>query len=51
MAGLRGVIVDIAPLRTSADYRRLWAADLVASSAHELVAVAVPYQVFILTRS
>jgi MFS family permease len=51
MAGLRGVIVDIAPLRASADYRRLWAADLVASSAHELVAVAVPYQVFILTRS
>ena len=51
MAGLRGVIVDIAPLRTSADYRRLWAADLVASSAHELVAVAVPFQVFLITRS
>ena len=51
MAGLRGVIVDIAPLRTSADYRRLWLADLVASAAHELIAVAVPYQVFLLTRS
>jgi MFS family permease len=51
MAGLRGVIVDIAPLRVAADYRRLWAADLVASTAHELVAVAVPFQVFLLTRS
>jgi MFS family permease len=51
MAGLRGVIVDIAPLRSSPDYRRLWAGDLVASTAHELVAVAVPFQVFLLTRS
>ncbi len=51
MAGLRGVIVDIAPLRSSLDYRRLWVGDLLASTAHELVAVAVPFQVFVLTRS
>jgi MFS family permease len=51
MAGLRGVIVDIAPLRASPDYRRLWAGDLVASAAHELVAVAVPFQVYLLTGS
>ena len=51
MAGLRGVIVDIAPLRASPDYRRLWVADLVASAAHELVAVAVPFQVYLLTGS
>ena len=51
MAGLRGVIVDIAPLRSSLDYRRLWVGDLLASTAHELVAVAVPFQVFLLTRS
>ena len=51
MAGLRGVIVDIAPLRASPDYRRLWGADLVASAAHQLVAVAVPFQVYLLTGS
>ena len=51
MAGLRGVIVDIAPLRVSPDYRRLWGADLVASAAHEIVAVAVPFQVYVLTGS
>jgi predicted MFS family arabinose efflux permease len=51
MAGLRGVIVDIAPLRVSPDYRRLWGADLVASAAHEVVAVAVPFQVYVLTGS
>ena len=51
MAGLRGVIVDIAPLRAFPDYRRLWGADLVASAAHELVAVAVPFQVYVLTGS
>jgi MFS family permease len=51
MAGLRGLIVDIAPLRSSSDYRRLWAGDLLASTAHELVAVAVPFQVFLLTHS
>ena len=47
MAGLRGVIVDIAPLRAFPDYRRLWGADLLASAAHELVAVAVPFQVYV----
>ena len=51
MAGLRGVIVDVAPLRSSPDYRRLWVGDLVASTAHQLVAVAVPFQVFVLTSS
>lgn len=51
MAGLRGVIVDIAPLRAFPDYRRLWGADLLASAAHELVAVAVPFQVYVLTGS
>src|SRR4029079_8558753 len=48
MAGLRGVIVDVAPLRSSPDYRRLWVGDLVASTAHQLVAVAGPFQVFVL---
>ena len=37
MAGLRGVIVDIAPLRVSPDYRRLWGADLVASAVYDLL--------------
>ena len=51
MAGLRGVFVDTAPLRTSPDFRRLWGAELVGSAAHQLVAVAVPYQVYLLTGS
>jgi MFS family permease len=51
MAGLRGVFVDTAPLRTSPDYRRLWGSELVGSAAFQTVAVAVPYQIYLLTDS
>ncbi len=48
---LRGLWIDVEPLRASADYRRLWAGDLVSSAGQQFTVVAVPYQVFTITRS
>jgi len=47
----RRLLADIAPLRDSADFRRLYAGQLVSFLGSQLAVVAVPYQVFLLTRS
>jgi MFS family permease len=47
----RRLFADIAPLRDSADFRRLFAGQLVSFLGSQLAIVAVPYQVFLLTRS
>jgi MFS family permease len=43
--------LDVSPLRESADYRRLWTGDLVASCGSQFAAVALPYQVYRITGS
>ncbi|MGZ4430767.1 MAG: MFS transporter [Gaiellales bacterium] len=43
---LRGALIDVAPLRASPAYRRLWLGDLIASGGSQVAAVAVPYQVY-----
>ncbi|HEX6492312.1 MAG TPA: MFS transporter [Candidatus Dormibacteraeota bacterium] len=48
---LRGLAVDISPLRTSRDFRLLWAGQLVSTMGRQITAVAVPYQVYRLTGS
>jgi MFS family permease len=50
-AAIRGVAIDITPLRRSRDYRVLWLGQLVGLTGRQISAVALPYQVFILTRS
>jgi MFS family permease len=50
-AAIRGLALDIAPLRASADYRTLWLGQLVGMVGRQISAVALPYQVFVLTRS
>jgi MFS family permease len=47
----RRLFADIAPLRDSADFRRLYVGQLVSFVGSQLAIVAVPYQVFLLTRS
>src|SRR5579872_1541283 len=47
----RRLLADIAPLRDSADFRRLYVGQLVSFLGSQLAVVAVPYQVFLLTRS
>jgi len=51
MAARRRLFADIAPLRDSADFRRLYVGQLVSFLGSQLTVVAVPYQVFLLTRS
>lgn len=54
MPGLRrpkGLLVDVAPLRHSRDFRLLFTGQLVSTLGTQLTAVAVPYQVFRITHS
>lgn len=45
------VAIDVTPLRESRDYRLLWSGQLVSMCGTQLRFVAVPYQVWVLTRS
>ena len=47
----RRLFVDITPLRESRDYRLLWLSQLATSGGRQIVVVAVPYQVYLLTHS
>lgn len=48
---IRGVALDVEPLRVSRDYRRLWFGQLISHSGSQITVVAVFVQVFDLTRS
>lgn len=47
----RRLLIDLTPLRRSRDFRRLVAGELVSVLGTQLTTVAVPYQVYQLTRS
>ena len=47
----RRLFIDLTPLRRSRDLRRLVSGELVSVLGNQLTAVAVPYQVYQLTRS
>ena len=47
----RHLILDVSPLRRSRDLRCLFAGQLLSTLGAQLTTVAVPYQVYILTRS
>src|SRR6266540_6734955 len=48
---LRGLAVDVRPLREYRDFRLLWGGELVSETGHQMTRVAVLVQVFALTRS
>jgi MFS family permease len=48
---VRAVAVDIGALRESPAFRRLWTGQLISTIGRQITTVAVPYQVFLLTRS
>jgi MFS family permease len=48
---VRRLFIDVTPLRRSRDLRRLIAGQLVSELGTQLTTVAVPYQVYLLTRS
>jgi MFS family permease len=49
--GLRRLVVDVTPLRVSRDYRRLWIGQTLSLVLGEVTYVALPFQVYELTRS
>ncbi|MBA3728218.1 MAG: MFS transporter [Actinobacteria bacterium] len=48
---MRGLAIDITPLRRSRDYRVMWTGQLIGLTGRQITAVALPFQVFLLTRS
>ena len=48
---IRGLAVDLSPLRESRDFRVLWLGELVSMVGRQITVVALPFQVFLLTRS
>jgi MFS family permease len=51
LAFLRGLAIDLTPIRRSPDFRRLWFGNAVSLLGSMLTTVAIPYQVFQLTGS
>ena len=47
----RHLVIDVSPLRRSRDLRYLMAGQLISELGSQLTSVAVPYQVYLLTRS
>jgi Transmembrane secretion effector len=48
---VRALLTDITPLKSSADYRRLWFGSTVSQLGQQMTAVAVAIQVYALTKS
>jgi MFS family permease len=47
----RRLFVDLTPLRQSRDFRLLWLSQLVSMAGRQVFRVAVPYQVYLVSRS
>ena len=45
------LFVDITPLRESREFRLTWLSQLATTGGRQIVIVAVPYQVYLLTHS
>ncbi len=50
-ARLRGLVIDLAPLRHDRDFRLLWLGQLVSGVGRQVTVVALPYQLYVLTGS
>jgi len=48
---VRGLLIDLTPLRESRDFRLLFCGQVVSYLGRQLTVVAVPYQVYLLTHS
>jgi MFS family permease len=48
---IRGLAIDVAPLRESRDFRVLWIGELLSQMGRQITVVALPLQIFVLTRS
>ena len=48
---IRGVFVDVEPLRRDRDYRFLWIGQLISGAGRQVTVVALPFQLYVLTGS
>ncbi|MDA8236848.1 MAG: MFS transporter [Chloroflexi bacterium] len=48
---LRGILLDVEPLRRDRDYRLLWIGQLVSGGGRQVTVVALPFQLYVLTGS
>jgi MFS family permease len=46
-----GLLLDLSPLRASRAFRTLWLSQLATTAGRQFVVVAVPFQIYVLTRS
>jgi MFS family permease len=51
VAAMRGLAIDITPLRRSREFRALWFGTMVSVTGRQITVVALPLQVFLLTGS
>jgi len=51
LARARSLVIDITPLKRSRQFRLLWIGETVSDLGSRITAVAVPYQVFVITHS
>jgi MFS family permease len=51
LARARGLVIDVTPLKRSRQFRLLWIGETVSDLGSRVTMVAVPYQVFVITRS
>ena len=49
--GVRGLLLDVEPLRKDRDYRWLWSGQVVTGIGNQITRIALPYQVYVLTGS
>jgi MFS family permease len=50
-ARIRGLALDLTPLRESREFRLLWLGEVVSHTGRHITVVALPYQVYLETRS
>lgn len=48
---LRGILLDVEPLRRDRDFRFLWVGQVISGVGRQVTVVALPFQLYVLTRS
>ena len=48
---LRGILLDVEPLRRDRDYRFLWTGQVISGIGRQVTVVALPFQLYVLTQS